>query len=247
MQLLVSVRDAEDARAALEGGADIVDAKDPAAGALGAVSPADMRGIVAAVGALRPVSAALGEAREPDEIEGLARAFASTGPAFVKVGFAGITTRARAADLVQAAVRGAASAGRGCGVVVVSYADAPAPSLSPIDLLEIAARTSAAGVLLDTADKSGPGLLRLVTPSWLAQWVARALEARLFSALAGKLTGDDLAVIQATGADIAGVRGAACVDGRHGRVSAARVRELRAARGATPRPSHLTVSIQSPV
>ena len=38
MQLLVSVTDAIEAAAALDGGADIIDAKDPASGALGAVT-----------------------------------------------------------------------------------------------------------------------------------------------------------------------------------------------------------------
>ena len=37
MHLLVSVRNAEEAAAALAGGADVIDAKDPAAGALGPV------------------------------------------------------------------------------------------------------------------------------------------------------------------------------------------------------------------
>ena len=38
MQLLVSVRDAAEAAEAIAAGADIVDAKEPGAGALGAVS-----------------------------------------------------------------------------------------------------------------------------------------------------------------------------------------------------------------
>jgi (5-formylfuran-3-yl)methyl phosphate synthase len=62
MRLLVSVADAEDARAAVEGGADIVDAKDPAQGALGPVAPATLEAIVQAVDGARPVSAAVGDA-----------------------------------------------------------------------------------------------------------------------------------------------------------------------------------------
>ena len=62
MRLLVSVADAEDARAAVEGGADIVDAKDPAQGALGSVAPATLEAIVHAVDGARPVSAAVGDA-----------------------------------------------------------------------------------------------------------------------------------------------------------------------------------------
>ncbi|MFL5577756.1 MAG: (5-formylfuran-3-yl)methyl phosphate synthase, partial [Gemmatimonadaceae bacterium] len=72
MHLLVSVSSAAEAAAALAGGADLVDAKDPSAGALGAVSDGALRGIVAAVSGARPVSAALGDAR--DEAGAAARA-----------------------------------------------------------------------------------------------------------------------------------------------------------------------------
>ena len=45
MRLLVSVRDAVEADAAVDGGAEIVDAKEPAAGSLGAVAPAVLAAI----------------------------------------------------------------------------------------------------------------------------------------------------------------------------------------------------------
>ncbi|HEX2310549.1 MAG TPA: (5-formylfuran-3-yl)methyl phosphate synthase, partial [Vicinamibacterales bacterium] len=65
-------------------------------------------------------------------------------------------------------------------------------------------------------------------------WVERAHDAGLLVALAGKLAADDLAYVRDAGADIAGVRGAACDGGRTGRVSAERVRRLRALCGAGP-------------
>ena len=101
--------------------------------------------------------------------------------------------------------------------------------------MDVAARAGAAGVLLDTADKSGPGLRQLVQPATLAAWVADAHEAGLFVALAGRLTADDLPFVRDAGADIAGVRGAACDGGRTGRVTADRVSRLLAvpARGAS--------------
>jgi hypothetical protein len=45
--------------------------------------------------------------------------------------------------------------------------------------------------------------------------------------LAGKLTADDLPFARDAGADIAGVRGAACDGGRTGRVAARKVRLLQ--------------------
>ena len=79
MRLLISVANAAEASAALAGGADIIDAKDPLAGALGAVSVEVLREIHAAVAGARPVTAALGEASREAAIERAAAAFAEAG------------------------------------------------------------------------------------------------------------------------------------------------------------------------
>jgi uncharacterized protein (UPF0264 family) len=229
MRLLVSVGSASEANAALDGGADIVDAKDPLNGALGAVSPDVLAEIAAAVTGRRLLTAALGDAASDAGIERDARTFASRGAALVKIGFAGIANANRAAALLTAAVRGArAGSGGSAGVVAVAYADAEhAASVDRHALVDAAAAAGATGVLIDTADKHGPGLRGLVTPDALAEWIAAAHDARLLVAVAGKLAMEDLAFVRDAGADIAGVRGAACVGGRTGRVSAARVRTLR--------------------
>ena len=57
MRLLVSVRAAAEVAPALAGGADIIDAKEPARGSLGAVSPTRLREIAAAGAAERCRSA----------------------------------------------------------------------------------------------------------------------------------------------------------------------------------------------
>jgi len=229
MRLLVSVATREDAVAALAGGADIIDAKDPTTGPLGAVSIAVLREIHAASSETRPVTAALGDADDERAIEREAWACAVAGAMLVKVGFAGIAGVERAAVLLDAAVRGATGGSGGrCGVIAVAYADAHrVASLAPGALTAVAATGGAAGVLLDTADKDGPGLRDLLSPRALAAWVAQAHDARLLVALAGRLQIDDLGFVRDAGADIAGVRGAACEGGRTGRVTAAKVRALR--------------------
>ena len=230
MRLLVSVSSAAEASAALEGGADLIDAKDPRFGALGAVPVAVLRDICVASAGTRPITAALGEAADEAAIEGMARAFAAAGAALVKVGFLGVGAAGRVAMLTAAAVRGARAGSDGtCGVVAVAYADADrAANLAPAALVEVAARAGAAGVLLDTADKGGPGLRACVSAPALAAWVDDAHAVGLLVALAGRLTADDLPFLRDAGADVAGVRGAACDGGRTGRVSADRVRQLRA-------------------
>ena len=229
MRLLVSVANAAEASAALAGGADLIDAKDPATGALGAVSPQVFLDIHARVSGERPVTAALGDALEEEDIERTARTFAAAGARLVKVGFAGIASAERAGALTAAAVRGASSGGtRRCGVVAVAYADADrAGSIAPDALVEVAARAGAEGMLIDTAFKDGPGLRDLMVSGTLAMLVRRMHERGLFVALAGRLTAGDLPFIRETGADVAGVRGAACDTGRTGHVSADRVRLLQ--------------------
>jgi uncharacterized protein (UPF0264 family) len=243
MRLLISVSNAAEASAALAGGADVIDAKDPSAGALGAVSPDVLRQICTVVAGTRVVTAAIGDAADDAAIERTAATFAVAGAALVKVGFAGISAADRIEELLTAAIRGARSGllsgpsldddamrpkADHTGVIAVAYADAErVGSIAPTVLIHIAARVGAAGVLLDTADKTAPGLRELVAPAALARWVAAAHEARLSAALAGKLSAADLALVREAGADIAGVRGAACEGGRSGRISAEKVAVLR--------------------
>ena len=219
MQLLVSVRDEIEAEAAVAGGADIIDAKEPLAGALGAVSCEVLRAIVAAVRGARPVTAALGDAADDHTVERDARAFVAAGATLVKIGFAGVTARTRVEALIAAAVRGA-----GAHVIAVAYADHERAGTAPTDvILDAAVHAGAAGLLIDTAHKSGPGLLAVMPADAIADTVARVRGAGLIAVLAGRLTAADLSIVRNTGADIAGVRGAACDEGRTGYISAARV------------------------
>ncbi len=223
MRLLVSVRNASEAAAALAGGADIVDAKEPSNGPLGQVSPATLASIASAVAGGAPVSAALGDAGRDDIVRG-AHAAARVHAVFVKVGFAGMRGRLDAAAdvLTSAAVNSAAA-----DLVLVAYADyenVAAPT--PDEVLALADRSRAAGVLLDTCDKCGPGLTTLMTSDSLRSFVARARGSGRIVAVAGALTIDDLGRVHDAGADIAGVRGAACDNGRNGVVSESRVRAL---------------------
>lgn len=229
MQLLVSAATAADAAAALEGGADFIDAKDPLAGALGAVTPATFAEIVAGVGGARPVTAALGDDASPASVEADARMFAALGATLVKVGISRTATAADAQAIAVSAVRGARAGRAGTGVVLVAYADMPHAPVSPMALLDVASAAGAAGVLLDTVDKRGPRLTQLATLAWLTEWTGDAHRRSLSVALAGRLLAEDLPIVRRCGADVAGVRGAACDGGRGGRISPARVRDLRRA------------------
>lgn len=225
MQLLISVRNRDEAQSAVVGGADIIDAKEPSAGALGAVSLATFKAVVEAVGARRPVTAALGEADAALAVEARAFAFARAGATFVKIGFASIDSDERVAVMIASAASGAAAAG--AAMVAVAYADHDRMRcLSPEAIAVAAARAGARGVLLDTGAKEGGGLLQLMSADRLREWVRAVHGGGMFATLAGQLREEDLPVARACGADIAGVRGAACDHGRTGTISAGKVRVL---------------------
>jgi (5-formylfuran-3-yl)methyl phosphate synthase len=204
----------------------VIDAKDPRRGALGALGPRQLRAIGNAVAARRPLSAALGDAPDRRAL-GRAACAAELGVAYVKIGFRGVTT-ATLPPLAEAARRATTAS-----LILVAFADwrrAGAPA--PRHILEAAARTGADGVLLDTAFKDAR-LLDQMSRAALGAWVAAVRGAGLVAAVAGSLNGADLGIIRRAGADIAGVRGAACEGGRTGQVSEARVAALSAlARGA---------------
>jgi (5-formylfuran-3-yl)methyl phosphate synthase len=237
MRLLVSVVDVGEARAAAAAGADIIDVKNPAEGSLGAPPPSVIAGVRAALPASLPVSAAIGDMPDlPGTAALAALGAARSGAALVKVGLWGVSTEAQAVDLLCAVRDGVADV-PGALVVAAAYADARRVAHAPLapELLPRVARAAGVGVcLLDTAVKDGRGLLEWLSPAELTLLVTDAHAAGLQVALAGALRADELPVIRATGADIAGVRSAACRDGRRsGSLEAARVRALRTA-CATP-------------
>ena len=238
MRLLVSVVDVEEARAAAAAGADIVDVKNPAEGSLGAPEPAVIAGVRAAVPAELPVSAAIGDMPNlPGTAALAALGAARSGATFVKVGLWGVSTEEEAVALLRAVGDGVAGV-PGAVVVAAGYADARRTAHAPLapELLPREARAVGVGAcLLDTAVKDGRGLLEWLSPGALASLVADAHAAGLRVALAGGLRAEDLPVVRDTAADIAGVRSAACGDGRRSApLDAARVRAAVAACAATP-------------
>jgi uncharacterized protein (UPF0264 family) len=231
MKLLVSVVDAGEARDAAAAGADIVDVKNPAEGSLGAPAPAVIAEVRAVVPAELPVSAAIGDMPNlPGTAALAALGAARSGATFVKVGLWGVSTEPEAIALLRTVRDGVAHL-PAVVVVAAAYADSRRVPHAPLppELLPRVARAAGVEVcLLDTAVKDGRGLLEWLSPDALASLVADAHAAGLQMALAGALRLEDLAVVRDAGADIAGVRSAACRDDRRsGDLDAERVRALR--------------------
>ena len=215
MKLLVSVTDAAEAQLAVAGGVDIVDVKNPAEGSLGAAAPEVIAQVHDVVPADLPLSAALGDLPcLPGTAALAALGAARSGAEYVKLGLWGVT---RVEDAV-AVLRAARDAVDGeAEVVAVAYADAeraPRRPLAPAELVVAARESGLSGCLIDTAIKDGRGLLSWLGADALALVVAEAHAAGLEIALAGELRAEELVAVRDAGADIAGVRSAACRDGR---------------------------------
>ena len=233
-RLLVSVRDAAEARAALDGGADVVDVKEPSRGALGAADPAVWAAVLRVCDGRADVSVALGEAVDAP-IYGRCPVLPA-GVRWAKLGPAGLLDPAFvhpdlpwAEDLARA--RGSYDGGNGpVGWAAVAYADhdaARAPA--PADLL--AASAGCEVFLLDTFTKDGRGLFDRLTEDEVTRLCRDARAAGLTVALAGSLRLEDIPRALACGADVIAVRGAACDGPRTGRVCEGKVAALKAAVG----------------
>jgi (5-formylfuran-3-yl)methyl phosphate synthase len=233
MRLLVSVTDATEARLAVAGGVDVVDVKNPAEGSLGAPAPEVITQVRREVPAELPVSAAIGDLPAlPGTAALAALGAARCGAVYVKVGLWGASTEDQAVAVLAAAVT---ALDGGAALIAGAYADAervPSRPLPPRSLVAAARRAGAAGCLLDTAVKDGRGLLQWLSADALAELVTEAHDAGLEVALAGALRAEDLPVVRELGADIAGVRSAACRDGRRtAPLDPERIADLRAVCG----------------
>jgi uncharacterized protein (UPF0264 family) len=231
VRLLVSVRAGEEVSAALAGGADIIDAKEPRHGSLGAVSADVLFQIVEAVPGSCPLSIALGDVastRQVEESIGSLDLRPREGPVYLKLGFASLASSEAISQLLRLAVVTASRHASTPGIIAVAYADAAAAgTATPDAIVQAAAKAECAGVLLDTQQKNGRGLFSLIGDVGLAGWLDRARSVGLLSAVAGSLDAADIARVSALNPDVVGARGAACHGGRDGVVSQARVAALR--------------------
>lgn len=201
VRLLASVTDEKEAALAVALGADLVDAKNPSAGALGALPLGVIRSIVATVAGRRIVSATIGDhPAVPDYIAREVEAIAATGVDFVKVGIypdgdqRAVIARIGELDLGS------------CRAVAVLLADRRADFSVIPDL----ARAGFAGVMLDTADKANGALTDVLATPLLKAFVATVRRERMFAGLAGALRQHHIAELLALAPDILGFRGALC-------------------------------------
>jgi uncharacterized protein (UPF0264 family) len=231
VKLLISVVKIDEVAAALTGGADIIDVKDPREGSLGAPAPDLLRTLRAEVRPPALLSAALGDAPHLPHTMALAAAGAAgCGADYLKVGLRGSSTVKQAHALLTAVRRATIDVAPRTRLVAVAYADAARiGALPPAELPGAARDAGIHGVMLDTFVKDGRSSFDALDDAGIASFMDSARSLGLMTALAGALQLCDVERAGRLGVDIIGVRGAACDGGRDGTVSASRVRALRAA------------------
>ena len=215
---LASVSSLDEARVVADI-ADVIDLKDPEAGALGALAPGRVREIVRWSAGRHVLSAALGDLpMRPHLIADACEAMAASGVDFVKIGlFPDAACRT--------CIRAAAARTPEAALVGVLFAD-QAPDLALLDEISSA---GFAGVMLDTADKRNGTLLNAMTEATLCAFVSRSHALGLFAGLAGSLRRGDIPLVLRCAPDFVGFRGALCEGHeRRGRISHDRARALAA-------------------
>ncbi|MHB8969327.1 MAG: (5-formylfuran-3-yl)methyl phosphate synthase [Pirellulaceae bacterium] len=211
--LLVSVRDADEATAALRGGAALIDVKEPRHGSLGRATAEQWRDVSRQVAGQVPVSVACGELVEFATRDPVA-ALPDAPEAYVKCGLAGC---GGLADWPQRWAAWLEQLPPAMRPVAVAYADwnrALAPP--PEQICEWAVRLGCRAMLWDTHTKDGSCLFDHLTGPELIRMTQGARQQGMLVVLAGSLTLGRLPEVMSLAPDYVAVRGAVCVGDREG-------------------------------
>jgi uncharacterized protein (UPF0264 family) len=226
--LLVSVRSADEVAAALEGGADLIDVKEPTKGALGPAEAEVVAAVIDRVGGRVPVSAALGE-WSPNAITE-AHWHLELKLGYVKWGLANYTaTPGWGEDLLDTR----RELPVGMEMVAVAYADwERAKSIPPAEVVRFAKRFRFRAFLLDTHTKDGKTLLDFLKPAVVGELIESVRRVGVLAAVGGSLRPEQLKQLKGVAPDYYAVRTSACAAGkRDGVIDASRVRKWKDAIG----------------
>ena len=200
--MLASVRNLDEAKRVYNGGANIIDLKEPNDGALGAVSLSQILQIVDDLWEKCEISATIGDLpADYSKINEKVIQTAETGVDYVKVGmFSERHIETCLPNLIHCSNKGIA-------VIAVFFADMD----FDIDfVIQIAKDARLKGVMLDTARKGSGNLLSYMNIMQLEYFVNRAKQNNLLTGLAGSLTIEDIPILLKANPDYIGFRTALC-------------------------------------
>lgn len=224
-KLLVSVRSAAEARAALEGGCDWLDVKEPVQGSLGRASNSAIEEILRVPRSNVPISLAAGELRDLREPLWDQWKQLIDGVGLAKIGLARCavykTWREELIDLASRAPKGI----RLASVFYADYRQAGAPAWE--EVVELATEIDSPVVLIDTFVKDGRGLFTHLNVEQLHGYRQQIGRLGIRLALAGSLTHEDFPALIQLQPDVIAVRGAVCDKGRESAVMSSKVSALK--------------------
>jgi len=229
--LLISPINNEEALESIEGGADIVDVKNPKEGSLGANFPWVIKEIREMTPDDMLVSATLGDVPyKPGTVSLAAMGALVSGADYIKVGLYGTSNYDESLEVMNNVVKTVKNQKSDAIVVASGYADAHrVGAVSPWDIPKIAKDSGSDLAMLDTAVKDGKTLFDYLDINDLEKFVEETHSYGLKSALAGSVKKEQLKPLHDIGCDVVGVRGAACTGGDRdsGKIHRAAVAELK--------------------
>jgi uncharacterized protein (UPF0264 family) len=222
-KLLVSVRNVDEARDALAGGADLIDIKEPARGSLGAAHPQTWEMIRREIGSRRPLSVALGElsSLRNGDVTSI-----PVGIAFAKIGLAGCGFVDNWHEPWTQSFEQFPNEVQPVAVVYSDWREARAPE--PLDVVRRAAKANCRMLLIDTFEKSNGTSIKDFGRQQLEDIVAAARLRGLKIVLGGSITTSILPFVLEARPDYVAVRGSVCRGPRHGSLDKNLVREFAA-------------------
>ena len=231
MLLLISPINTEEALEAIEGGADIIDVKNPKEGSLGANFPCVIKNIRKITPKGMQVSATLGDVPyKPGTVSLAAAGAVVSGADYIKVGLYGTKNYNEALDVMENVVRSVKEFDDNAVVVASGYADAHrVGAVDPMEIPKIAANSGADLAMVDTAVKDGKTLFDFMDQDKLKEFNSMIHDYGLKSALAGSIEKEQLQLLYKIGCDVVGIRGAACTGGdrNKGSINRNAVHELK--------------------
>jgi len=213
--LLISPINTQEAREAIDGGADIVDVKNPKEGSLGANFPWVIKKIREMTPNDLKVSATLGDVPyKPGTVSLAAAGAVVSGADYIKVGLYGTKNYSEALEVMENVVKTAHEFNDNVTVVAAGYADAHrVGAVDPMEIPRVAGDSGADLAMVDTAVKDGKTLFDFMNEETLSKFNEETHKYGLQSALAGSVKEEQLSLLADLGCDVVGIRGAACIGG----------------------------------
>jgi uncharacterized protein (UPF0264 family) len=220
----------EEAQIALEGGADIIDVKNPKEGSLGANFPWAIRAVVDLASGRKPVSATIGDMDyKPGTASLAALGAAFAGAEYIKVGLLGVKTPDQAKEMLCKIAKAVKDFDANKKLVAAGYSDySRVGSISPMLLPSACASAGADLVMVDTAVKDGRSTFEFMSESDLREFINSGHACGLEVAIAGTIGFQHLHLLKRLDPDIIGVRGIVCGGDRNGSIRADLVERLKA-------------------